>query len=86
MHEGQRPCGANKQKWNEHDVESLLLLVPQCEGLRTCCSAFLITTKWRFNQDVKVVPGITFTKRTRNGCVLLQKQGDAVASSELALH
>ena len=35
-------------------------LVPQCEGLLTCCSAFPITTKWFFDQDVKVVPGTTF--------------------------
>ena len=31
-------------------------LVPQCEGLRTCCSAFPTTTKWCFDQDVKMVP------------------------------
>jgi len=43
-------------------------LVPQCEALRTCCSAFLITTKWCFDQDVKVMPGISFTKITSNGC------------------
>jgi len=32
-------------------------LVPQYEALRTCCSALPITTKWCFDQDVKVVPG-----------------------------
>ena len=42
-------------------------LVPQCEGLRTCCSAFPITTKWCLDQHVKMVPGTTFTKRPCNG-------------------
>jgi len=51
-------------------------LVPQCEAVRTCCSALLITTKWCFDQDVKVVPGTTFTKRICNGCGSLQKRGD----------
>ena len=32
-------------------------LVPQCEGLCTCRSAFQVTTKWCFDQDVKMVPG-----------------------------
>jgi len=50
-------------------------LVPQCEALRTCFSAFPITTKWCFDQDVKVVPGTTFTKRTCNGCSSLHKRG-----------
>jgi len=50
-------------------------LLPQCEALRTCCSAYPITTKWCFDQDVKVVPGATFTKRTCNGCGSLQKRG-----------
>jgi len=61
-------------------------LVPQCEALRTCCSAFLITTKWCFKQDVKVVPSTTSTKITCNGCVSLQKRGDVVATYRLALH
>jgi len=39
-------------------------LLPQCEPLRTCCSGFPIITKWPFDQDVMVVPGATFTKRT----------------------
>ena len=30
-------------------------LVQQWEALRICCSAFPITTKWFFDQDVKVV-------------------------------
>jgi len=46
-------------------------LLPQCEALRTCCSAFPITAKWCCDQDVKVVPGATFTKRTCNGCNFL---------------
>ena len=61
-------------------------LVPQCEALRTCCFAFPITTKWYFDQDVKVVPGPTFTKRTCNRCCSLQKRGNVVATSWLALH
>ena len=61
-------------------------LLPQCEALRTFCSAFPITTKWFFDQDVKVVPGATFTKRTCNGYGSLQKRGDAVATSRLALY
>jgi len=60
-------------------------LVPKCEALRTYCSAYPIT-KWCFDQDVKVVPGTTFTKRTCNRCGLLQKRGDVVATSRLALH
>jgi len=61
-------------------------LVRQWETLRTCCSAFPIATKWCFDQDVKVVPGTTFTKRTCNRCGSLQKRGDVVATSQLALH
>ena len=38
-------------------------LLPQCEALHTCRLGFPITTKWCFDQDVKVVPGATFTKR-----------------------
>ena len=47
----------------------------QCEGVRTCCSAFPITTKWCFDQHVKLVPGATFTKRSCNMCGLLKKRG-----------
>jgi len=61
-------------------------LVPQCEASRTCCSAFPITTKWCFDQDVTVVPGTTFTKRTYNRCGSFQKRGKVVATSRLALH
>jgi len=50
-------------------------LVPQCASLRTCCSAFPIKTKWYFDQDVKLVPGTTFTKGTWNRCGLLKKRG-----------
>jgi len=50
-------------------------LVPQSEGLHTCCSAFPITTKRCFDQHVKMVPGTTFTKRTCNRCGLLKKRG-----------
>jgi len=61
-------------------------LVQQWEALRTCCSAFPITSKWCFDQDVKVVPGATFTKITRNRCCSLQKRGDVVGTFQLALH
>ena len=54
---------------------SLLLLVLQCEALCTCCSAFLIATKWCFDQDVKVVPGTTFTKRRAMGAVHCKNEG-----------
>jgi len=61
-------------------------LVPQWEALCICFSAFPITTKWCFDQDMKVVPGRTFTKRTCNRCGSLQKREDVVATSRLALH
>ena len=61
-------------------------LVLQCEPLCTCCSTFPITMKWCFDQDVKLVPGTIFTKRTCNMCGSLQKQWDVVATSRLALH
>jgi len=61
-------------------------LVLQGEPLCTCCSTFLITMKWYFDQDVKLVPGTIFTKRTCNMCGSLQKQWDVVATSRLALH
>ena len=60
-------------------------LVPQCEGLHTFCSAFLITTKCCVDQDVKVVPGTTFTKRTCNSCGSLQKREDVVATPRLGV-
>jgi len=61
-------------------------LLQQWEALRTCCSAFPIATKWCFDQDVKVVPGATFTNRMCNRCGSLQKWGDAVGTFQLALH
>ena len=60
-------------------------LLPQCEALRTCRSGFPITTKRCCDQDVKVVPGADFTKRTCDRCGLLKKGGDVVATSRLAL-
>jgi len=60
-------------------------LVPQREALHTCWSAFPITTKWYLDQDVKVVPGTTFTKRTCNWCGSLRNRGYVVATSWLAL-
>ena len=86
MHDEQHPCGANKQKQNDHDVGSSLLLGATVEALRTCCSAFPITTKWCFDQDAKVLPGATLTKRTCNRCGSLQKRGDIVGTFQLALH
>jgi len=61
-------------------------LMRQWQALRTCCSAFPITTKWCLDQDVKVVLGTTFTKRTCNRCCSLQNQGDVVVTFRLALH
>ena len=60
-------------------------VLPQCKALRTCCSDFLITTKWCCDQDVKVVPGAVFTKKSCNRCGLLLKGGGVVATSPLAL-
>ena len=60
-------------------------LLPQCEALHTCPLAFAITTKWCFDQDVKVVPGKNFSKRMCDRCSSLQKQGDVVATSQLML-
>ena len=60
-------------------------LLPQCEALWTCCSAFPITAKCCFDQDVKVVSGATFTKRMCDRCGSLQKGGDDVAISQLVL-
>jgi len=50
-------------------------LVRQWKALRTCCSAFPITTKWCFDQDVKVVPGTTFTKKHAIGAVRCKNEG-----------
>jgi len=61
-------------------------LVPQCEALRTGCSAFPITTKWCFDQVVKVVLGTNFIRRTCYSCGSSQKRGDVAAISRLALH
>ena len=47
-------------------------LLPQCEALRTCCSGFPMATKWCCDQDVKVVPGANFTKRTCDWCSVMQ--------------
>ena len=49
-------------------------LLPQHEALRTCCSAFPITTKWCFDQDGKMLLGTTFTKWACNRSGSLQKQ------------
>jgi len=38
------------------------------------------------DQDVKVVPGTIFTIKACNRCGSLQKRGDVVATSPLALH
>ena len=61
-------------------------LVQQWEALRTYCSAFPITAKWCFHQDVKVVPGATFTKRTCNVCGSFQERRNVVGSFQLPLH
>ena len=43
-------------------------LLPRFEALRTCRSGFPIATKWCCDQDVKVVPGSAFTRRTCDRC------------------
>jgi len=60
-------------------------LLPQCEALHTCRLGFPVTTKWHFDQDVKVVPGAKFTKRMCDRCASLQKGGDVVATSQFML-
>ena len=62
-----------------------LCLLPQCEALHTCRLGFPITSKWCFDQDVKVLPGSTFTKRMCDRCGSLQKGGKVVATSQLML-
>jgi len=49
-------------------VHDLYCLLPQCEVLFTCRSGFPIAKKWCCDQDVKVVPGADFTKRTCDRC------------------
>jgi len=68
-------------RWDLH-----CCLVQQWEAFRTCCSTLPITTKWCFDQDLKVVPGATFRKRTCNRCGSLQKRGDVVGIFHLTLH
>jgi len=63
----------------------LYCLLAQCEALHTCRLGFPITTKWCFDQDVKVVPGATSTKRMCSRCSSQQKGGDIVATSQLML-
>jgi len=63
--------------------------VQQWEALHTCCEAFPITTKWCYDQDVKVVSGATFTKRTcskKERAVHLQKRGYVFGTFQFALH
>jgi len=60
-------------------------VLPQRKALHTCRLGFPITTKWFFNQDMKVVPGATFTKRMCDRCGSLQKGGDVVVTSQLML-
>ena len=81
MCEEQHPdiSGVNKQQKNDlASGELYCCLLPQ--------SGFPIATKWCCEQDVKVVPGATFTKRTCDRCGSLKKGGDVVATSPLALH
>ena len=60
-------------------------LLPHCETLHTCRLGFPITTKWCFDQGVKVMLGATFTKRMCDKCASLQKGGDVVATFQLML-
>ena len=76
--------------WTSHNrvimaCDLYCCFLPQYEALRICCSAFPITTKWCCDQDVKVVLGSAFTQRMFDRCGLLQKVGDVVATTPLAL-
>jgi len=59
-------------------------LLPQCELLRTSCSAFPTTTQRRCDQWrwCQVQP----LQKMSDRCSLLQKGGDVVATSQLVLH
>ena len=70
----------------EFAMSEMSNLVRNRKVLRTCCSAFPITIKWCFDQDVKVVPCATFTKRTCNRCGSLQNREDVAAISRLELN
>jgi len=63
----------------------LLLAATVWSNLHACRLGYPITTKWYFDQDVKVVLGATFTKRMWGRCGSLQKGGDVVATSQLML-
>jgi len=52
----------------------------QSEALHTGRLGFPIKIKWCFDQDVKVVPGATFTKRMCDRCGSLQKEEDVVST------
>jgi len=54
-------------------------LRPQCEALHTCHSGFPIATKWCCDQDVKVMPGAAFTKRT----ILLRSESQSGKCTKL---
>jgi len=73
------------RNWMSTTWDLFCCLLPQCEALHTCRLGFPITTKWCFDQDVKVVPDATFTKRMCDRCGSLQKGVDVVATSQLIL-
>ena len=64
-------------------------MVAWCHNVKLCTLAdrpFQSQKMWCCEQDVKVVPGATFTKRTCDRCNSLQKGEDVVVTSQLALH
>jgi len=56
--------GSHKTNMRSKCTNNNCCLLPQCEALRTCCPGLPIATKWCCEQDAKVVPGATCTKRT----------------------
>jgi len=55
-----------------HDLYCCLL--PRCEVLHTCRSAFAIATKWCCDQDVEVVLSLAFTQKERAISVVRRKK------------
>ena len=76
----------------DHGMLSLLLLAATVWSFAHLPLGFPIATKWCCDQDLKVVPGATFTKRTCDRCgslekgrVLLQPISDRVSRLGLGL-
>ena len=63
------------RNWMSTTWDLYCCLVPQCEALRARYSAFLIRTKWCFNQGVKVVSGKHSQKERAVGAVHCKNEG-----------